>query len=115
MTLVKFGMKSTFIRFKDRYYQYKGAAGASADNEDIGLAIGGYESAFFAKLVASYLLEKTENQFIKTITKEMERQVSTTTKQNKGRQLPAIHNGNLDAANNQQKNRINLTLHLGGR
>eukprot|EP00957_Ditylum_brightwellii_P033255 2520008-Ditylum_brightwellii.AAC.1 len=68
MTLVKFGMKSTLIRFRDRYYQYKGATGASADDEDIGLAISGYESAFFANLFASYLLKKTENRFIETIT-----------------------------------------------
>eukprot|EP00957_Ditylum_brightwellii_P189254 14404921-Ditylum_brightwellii.AAC.1 len=62
MTLVKFGMKSTLIRFRDRYYQHKGAAGASADNEDIGLAIGGYKLVFFADLIASYLLKKTENR-----------------------------------------------------
>eukprot|EP00957_Ditylum_brightwellii_P087452 6657029-Ditylum_brightwellii.AAC.1 len=69
MVLVKFGMKSTLIRFRDHYYQYKGAAGASANDEDIGLVIDGYKSAFFANLVASYLLKKMENQFIETIIK----------------------------------------------
>eukprot|EP00957_Ditylum_brightwellii_P112359 8566822-Ditylum_brightwellii.AAC.1 len=69
MVFVKFGMKSTLIRFRDCYYQHKGAAGASANNEEIGLAIGSYELAFFDNLVISYLLKKTENQFIETITK----------------------------------------------
>ena len=69
MTLVKFGMKSTLIRFCDKYYKYKGAAGASVDNEDISLAIGGFKLAWLANLVASYLLEMTEDHFIKTITK----------------------------------------------
>eukprot|EP00957_Ditylum_brightwellii_P122022 9306036-Ditylum_brightwellii.AAC.1 len=69
MTLVKFGMKSTLIHFRNKYYKYKGAAGASADEEDIGLAIGGFESAWLANLVASYLLEITEDHFTKTITK----------------------------------------------
>eukprot|EP00957_Ditylum_brightwellii_P066995 5085589-Ditylum_brightwellii.AAC.1 len=69
MTLVKIGMKSTLISFRDHYYQYKGAAGASADDEDIGLANSGYKSAFFADLVTSYMPEKMENQFIETIIK----------------------------------------------
>eukprot|EP00957_Ditylum_brightwellii_P186627 14208976-Ditylum_brightwellii.AAC.1 len=69
MTLVKFGMKSTLIWFRDKYYKYKGAAGASVDEEDIGLAIGGFESAWLANLVASHLLEMTEDHFTETITK----------------------------------------------
>eukprot|EP00957_Ditylum_brightwellii_P158045 12030788-Ditylum_brightwellii.AAC.1 len=69
MMLVKFGMKSTLIQLRDKYYKYKGAAGASVDKEDIGLAIGGFESAWHADLVTSYLLEMTENRFTKTITK----------------------------------------------
>eukprot|EP00957_Ditylum_brightwellii_P187620 14286863-Ditylum_brightwellii.AAC.1 len=68
-TLVKFGMKSTLFCFRDKYYKYKGAAGASADEEGIGLAIGGFESAWIANLVASYLLEMTEDHFTMTITK----------------------------------------------
>eukprot|EP00957_Ditylum_brightwellii_P094185 7170697-Ditylum_brightwellii.AAC.1 len=62
-------MKSTLIRFQDKYYKYKGAAGASADKEGIGLAVGGFESAWLADLVASYLLEMTEDHFTTTITK----------------------------------------------
>eukprot|EP00957_Ditylum_brightwellii_P010339 781559-Ditylum_brightwellii.AAC.1 len=69
MTLVKFGMKSTLIQFRDKYYKYKGAAGASADEEDIGLVIGVFESAWLADLVAFYLLEMTEDHFNKTIAK----------------------------------------------
>eukprot|EP00957_Ditylum_brightwellii_P022802 1719870-Ditylum_brightwellii.AAC.1 len=69
MTLVKFGMKSTLICFRDKYYKYKGAVGASADEEDIRLAIGGFESAWLANLVASYLLKMTEDHFTETITK----------------------------------------------
>ena len=69
MTLVKFGMKSTLIKFHDKYYKYKGAAGASVDNKDNGLAIGGFESVWLANLVASYLLEMMEDHFTKTITK----------------------------------------------
>eukprot|EP00957_Ditylum_brightwellii_P058270 4418350-Ditylum_brightwellii.AAC.1 len=62
-------MRSTLIQFQDKYYKYKGAAGASADKEDIGLAIGGFESVWLADLVVSYLLEMTEDHFTKTITK----------------------------------------------
>eukprot|EP00957_Ditylum_brightwellii_P004177 318315-Ditylum_brightwellii.AAC.1 len=69
MTLVKFGMKSTLIEFRDKYYKYKGAAGASADAKDTGLAIGSFKSAWLVDLVASYLLEMTEDHFTETITK----------------------------------------------
>eukprot|EP00957_Ditylum_brightwellii_P067600 5131298-Ditylum_brightwellii.AAC.1 len=69
MALVKFGMKNTLIQFRDKYYKYRGAAGASADKEDIGLAIGSFESAWLANLAASYLLEMTEDHFTETITK----------------------------------------------
>ena len=46
------------LNFQDKYYEY-GDEGL----ETKGLAIGGYESAFLADLVASYLLEVTNNQF----------------------------------------------------
>ena len=45
--LIHFGMGSTFLCFKDQYYEYNG--GALVDEK--GLAIGGYESAFLADLV----------------------------------------------------------------
>ena len=51
-------MSSTLLNFKDKYYEY-GDEGL----ETIGLAIGGYESAFLADLVASYLSEVNNNQF----------------------------------------------------
>ena len=51
-------MSSTLINSQDKYYEY-GDEGL----EKNGLAIRGYESAFLADLVASYLLEVTNNQF----------------------------------------------------
>ena len=52
-------MSSTLLCFKDRYYKYN--RGASVDEK--GLAIGGYESAFLANLVASYLLDLCSTNF----------------------------------------------------
>ena len=60
--MIKFGMASCLVTFDGEYYEYKG----NGDNNDKGLAIGGYESAFLADLVASYLLEKSEKYFEKT-------------------------------------------------
>eukprot|EP00957_Ditylum_brightwellii_P032814 2487569-Ditylum_brightwellii.AAC.1 len=55
MEIVKFGMKSMLIRFRDKYYKYNGVTGKdNVSDEDIGLAIGGYKSAFLANIVASY-------------------------------------------------------------
>ena len=51
LKLIGFGMGSTLLNFQDKYYQY-GDEGL----ETKWLAIGGYESAFLADLVASYLL-----------------------------------------------------------
>ena len=51
-------MSSTLLNFQDKYYEY-GDGGL----ETKGLAIGGYESAFLADFVASYLLEGTKNKF----------------------------------------------------
>ena len=58
LKLIGFGMSSTLLNFQDKYYEY-GDEGL----ETKGLAIGGYESAFLVDLVASYLLEVTNNQF----------------------------------------------------
>ena len=49
-------MISTLIYFDGEYYENNGR-----ENEEQGLAIGGYESAFLAELVASYLFEKAKN------------------------------------------------------
>eukprot|EP00957_Ditylum_brightwellii_P181570 13830514-Ditylum_brightwellii.AAC.1 len=57
-------MKSTLIQFKGKCYVY-----CRATNEeevavkDVALAIGAYELAFLAKIVASYVFEKTEGCF----------------------------------------------------
>ena len=54
-------MSSTLISFGSEYYEYHGR-----EKEEQGLAIGGYESAFFANLVASYLFEKSKSTFYLT-------------------------------------------------
>ena len=55
-------MKSNILTFRDKYYEY----GRSEDKENKGLAIGGYESAFLADLVVSYIMEKTKGHFKKS-------------------------------------------------
>ena len=55
MELIRFGMSSTLIYSGGEYYKYHGDK-----NEKQGLAIDGYESAFLADLVASYLFEKSK-------------------------------------------------------
>ena len=54
LDLIQFGMSSTLISFDGEYYEYHGV-----EREEKGLVIGGYESAFLAELVASYLFEKS--------------------------------------------------------
>eukprot|EP00957_Ditylum_brightwellii_P105858 8072990-Ditylum_brightwellii.AAC.1 len=66
MDIVQFGMKSTLIQFKGRYFIYKGAAkGKEILEEDVALAIGAYVSAFLANIVASYVFDETEECFVK--------------------------------------------------
>ena len=50
------------ISFDGEYYEYH-----RGEREEQGLAIGGYESAFLADLVASYLFEKSNANFRPTI------------------------------------------------
>ena len=55
--MIRFGMTSTLLNFQDEYFEY---------GEDIStkrLAIGSYESAFLADLVASFLFEMCEKEF----------------------------------------------------
>eukprot|EP00586_Coscinodiscus_wailesii_P019893 CAMPEP_0172518488 /NCGR_PEP_ID=MMETSP1066-20121228/290852_1 /TAXON_ID=671091 /ORGANISM="Coscinodiscus wailesii, Strain CCMP2513" /LENGTH=211 /DNA_ID=CAMNT_0013300897 /DNA_START=1697 /DNA_END=2333 /DNA_ORIENTATION=- len=59
LELIKFGMSSTLVTFCDKYYQYHGG---NKEGER-GLAIGGYKSAFLADVVASYLMEATQDLF----------------------------------------------------
>ena len=56
LRLIGFGMSSTLLSFQDKYYEY-GDEGLKTK----GSVIGGYESAFLAYLVASYLLYFTNN------------------------------------------------------
>ena len=51
-------MSSTLLAFEKKYYEY-----CDKGIEKKGLAIGGYESAFLAYLVVSYLFEKCINPF----------------------------------------------------
>ena len=62
LDLIQFGMSLTLISFDGEYYEYHGG-----DREEQGLAIGRYESAFLADLVASYLFEKASPIFRPTI------------------------------------------------
>ena len=62
LELIHLGMSSTLICFDGEYYEYHGGK-----KEEQGLAIGGYESAFLANLVASYLFEKANANFHPTI------------------------------------------------
>ena len=62
LDLIQFGMSSTLISFDGEYYEYHGG-----EREEQGLAIGGYESAFPADLVASYLFDKATPIFRPTI------------------------------------------------
>ena len=58
LRLIGFGMSSNLLNFQEKYYEH-GEDGL----ETKVLAIGGYESVLLADLVASYLLEVTNNQF----------------------------------------------------
>eukprot|EP00957_Ditylum_brightwellii_P047219 3586024-Ditylum_brightwellii.AAC.1 len=83
MGIVQFGMKSTLIQLRGRYYVYKGAAkDKELSDKDVALAIGAYKSAFLANIVASYMFEETEKCF-------------------RRRQLPAIHLQNLATSHSQ--------------
>ena len=57
-------MSSTLLTFGYKYYEY-----GDKCIETKGLAIGGYESALLADLVASYQFEKYSNQFKEVILK----------------------------------------------
>ena len=56
-------MGSTFLTFVDKYYEYDGMV----DVRDRGLTIGGYESAWLADLVISYIFENTEDLFTDSV------------------------------------------------
>eukprot|EP00957_Ditylum_brightwellii_P173391 13201509-Ditylum_brightwellii.AAC.1 len=67
LDLIKFGMRNTLVQYHSKYYAYKGAAkGQVMGDEDVALAIGAYEAAFCADVVASYVFEMTEVMFMQT-------------------------------------------------
>ena len=63
LRLTQFGMGNTLLTFDGRYYEYRSAA---TDPSQSGLTIGGYESAWLADLVASYLFIQTKDVFSHT-------------------------------------------------
>jgi hypothetical protein len=54
LSMIKFGMTSTFFTFQDKYYKYDG----TANPDDRGLTIGGY-AWLVADLVGAYILDNT--------------------------------------------------------
>ena len=68
LKLIAFGMSSTVLTFKEKYFEY-GEKGIKTK----GLAIGGYELAFLENLLASYLIEECNNQFKEILLKEIYR------------------------------------------
>eukprot|EP00957_Ditylum_brightwellii_P203765 15336091-Ditylum_brightwellii.AAC.1 len=68
MDIVQFGMKSTLIQVKGKYYVYKGAVkGKELSDKDVALAIGAYEVAFLANIIASYVFEMTGGCFTECV------------------------------------------------
>mmetsp|Transcript_40255 Transcript_40255/g.49048 ORF Transcript_40255/g.49048 Transcript_40255/m.49048 type:complete len:278 (+) Transcript_40255:153-986(+) len=59
LQFIKQGMSSVLVNFCDKYYEYHGGN----ETGEKGLAIRGYESAFLADLVASYLLKVNDHLF----------------------------------------------------
>eukprot|EP00957_Ditylum_brightwellii_P100440 7655801-Ditylum_brightwellii.AAC.1 len=61
-------MKSMLIQFRGQYYVYKGTTkGKELSDEDVALAIGAYELAFLANIVASYMFEESGECFINCV------------------------------------------------
>eukprot|EP00957_Ditylum_brightwellii_P005580 427274-Ditylum_brightwellii.AAC.1 len=66
--LIKFEMRNTLVQYRGKYYAYKGAAkGQVMGDKDVALAIGAYEAAFCADVVASYVFEMTETLVNKNV------------------------------------------------
>eukprot|EP00957_Ditylum_brightwellii_P183141 13949165-Ditylum_brightwellii.AAC.1 len=64
MDIVQFGMKSTLIQFRGRYFVYQGAAKRKElSDENVALAIGAYELDFLANIVAFYVFKEKEKCF----------------------------------------------------
>eukprot|EP00957_Ditylum_brightwellii_P023587 1780563-Ditylum_brightwellii.AAC.1 len=55
LNLIKFGMHNALVQYHGKYYAYKGTAkGQAMGDKYVALAIGAYEAAFCANVVASY-------------------------------------------------------------
>eukprot|EP00957_Ditylum_brightwellii_P085017 6464149-Ditylum_brightwellii.AAC.1 len=60
-------MRNTLVQYHGKYYAYKDVGkGQAMGDEDAALAIGAYEAAFCADVVASYVFEMTEVMFMQT-------------------------------------------------
>ena len=59
LKMIQFGMGNTLLTFVYQYYK----CGGSLEVDKRGLTIGGYESAWLADLVASFILDNLENLF----------------------------------------------------
>jgi hypothetical protein len=60
LSMIQFGMSHTPLTFGGKYFEY---TGGETEVSNRGLAIGGFESAWLADVVASYLLENTCSHF----------------------------------------------------
>eukprot|EP00957_Ditylum_brightwellii_P051945 3940216-Ditylum_brightwellii.AAC.1 len=66
LSMIVFGMQTTLTRFRDRYFNYRGVAGEKEneiDEDNNGLTIGSFKSAFCADLCATYIFEMRERCF----------------------------------------------------
>ena len=63
LDMVKYGMDNCFVTYEDQYWIY----GGSLPVEEKGLTIGGFESAFFADLVAAYIPANAKDVFSDTL------------------------------------------------
>eukprot|EP00957_Ditylum_brightwellii_P116665 8899382-Ditylum_brightwellii.AAC.1 len=65
--MISFGMKTTLVRFQDKYFNYVGTVKGDDDNEDSnGLATRAFESAFCVDLCATYVFEMAD-KLLKTM------------------------------------------------
>ena len=62
LEFLQFGIANCLITFRDKYFRY----GSSDDPKMRHLSIGGFDSAFYADLVACYLLDMSEDVWKET-------------------------------------------------
>ena len=60
--MLKFSMGNTLVTFRNKYYEY----GVDDDPMNRSLTIGGYDSAWNADLIASYILNMAQDHFTET-------------------------------------------------